>query len=90
MPVVSLGSDTGNTWKWNGEVKKGRKLAKKGCPTKPILTVGNKLDSAGGTLRACKKYISQSFLPKGQGNRSIYTPGPIGHCLRTDPGDNHS
>lgn len=31
VPAVYLGNETGNTWKWNGEVKQGRKGAKDFC-----------------------------------------------------------
>lgn len=67
MPVGYLGSDTGNTWKGNGEMKRGREFTKKALLSKRIMTVGNKFHSAGGTLRACEMHAPQRFPPKGQG-----------------------
>lgn len=41
MQVLYLGSDTGDIWKENEEVRKGGKLADKALLSMQIMTVGN-------------------------------------------------
>lgn len=73
VPVVYLGSDAGNTWKWNGEVKKGRKLAKKALLNKPSMTVGNKLHSAGELREPVKRMHIKVFLPRARELGYVFT-----------------
>lgn len=70
VPVVYFGSDTRNIWKGNGEVKKGRKLAKKPLLSKQILTVGNWSLTLLGDSQSLQDTCTSVFLPWGGGPRA--------------------